>query len=121
MTHGDHISAAFRFLELAGALSIEQDALAKSEMLWCAAAHVVKAVVIQQQWRNLSHRSHEQLFDAAVEINDVLGIPGAYSDFNIADRLHRNMYEGFMRADEIADAEPRVREFVNRVSNAITG
>lgn len=120
MTHCDHIRAAFRFLELADAFDVDQDALAKSEMLWCAAAHIVKAVVIQQRWRNLSHRSHEQLFDAAAEINDVLGIPGAYSDFNIADRLHRNMYEGFMRVDEIADAERRVSGFVNRVANSTT-
>ena len=121
MTYHDHIRAAFRFLEIAGVFSVEQDAMAKSEMLWCAAAHVVKAAIIQRQWRNLSHRRHEQLFDAAAEINDTLGIPGAYSDFIIADRLHQNMYEAFMREDEIADAERRVREFVNRVANAVTG
>ena len=109
----DHCRAAFRFLQLAELFTIEQDPLAKSEMLWCAAAHIVKAVAKQEGWEN---RTHEQLFDAAAGINDALGIPGAYSDFSTAHRLHQNMYEGFMRDDEIADAESRVCRFVNRVA-----
>lgn len=118
MTHQDHIRAAFRFLELADTFDVGQDALAKSEMLWCAAAHVVKAVLSGSSGETsaivamnscLTQRPRLTTYSAFLEPN---------SDFNIADRLHRNMYEGFMRGDEIADAERRVRRFVNRMANA---
>ncbi len=118
MNEHSHVRAAFRFLQLADFFTIEQDALAKSEMLWCAAAHIVKAVAVQNGWDN---RSHDQLFDAASGINDDLSIPGVYSNFYAAQRLHQNMYAGFMQDSEIAAAEIRVRQLVNRVAGAVTG
>lgn len=108
--------AAFRFLQLAGESPIDKDPLAKSEMLWCAAAHMVKAVAKKMHWEN---RTHEQLFDAAAGINDEIGIRSAYADFNAAHGLHQNMYEGFMSDPEIFEAETAVQQLVHRVAQII--
>ena len=115
-----HVEAALRFLQLADLFTLEHDPLARSEMLWCAAAHIVKAVAVMQRpiWSN---RSHNDLFDAAAGMTDTLGFSGAYNDFCIADRLHQNMYEGFMRDKEIAESERVVRRFVNRLAEAVIG
>ena len=117
MNKHDHLRAAFRFLQLAGVFTIEQDALAKSEMLWCAAAHIVKSVAVQEGFPS---RSHQQLLDAASDINDILGYVGAYSDFYAANSLHQNMYSGFMSDRQLTVNEERVNQFVNYVAEAIT-
>lgn len=46
MDEHDHIRASLRFLQHAELFSTDQDALARSEMLWCAAAHGVKAFAV---------------------------------------------------------------------------
>lgn len=117
MNERDHLTAAFRFLQIADALTVERDALARSEMLWCAAAHAVKAIAIQQKWDN---NIHEDLFDCARKVDRTIGYPDAISDFYEADSLHRNMYRGHMSHRAMTNAETKVRRFVNRVADAIT-
>lgn len=112
----DHIRAAFRFLQLADTLTIEQDPLAKSEMLWCAAAHIVKAIAVQREWDS---DKHEDLFESARKIPGATGYSDAISDFYNADDLHRNMYRGFMSHRALMAAEAKVRRFVNRVADAV--
>ena len=114
-----HVRAALRFLLIADSFTVERDLLAKSEMLWCAAAHIVKALAIIQRprWPN---RSHDDLFRAAGRAASFLGEPGVEDDFRAAVRLHRNMYEGFMGRRAIANAERRVRRLVNRIDDYIT-
>ena len=116
MNEHDHARAAFRFLQLADTLTIEQDALARSEMLWCAAAHIVKAIAVQREWDNARH---EELFDAARKIHGAIGYPDAISDFYSADSLHRNMYRGSMTEVALREAEGKVRRFVSRVADAV--
>lgn len=114
-----HVKVALRFLLLADFFTIEQDPLAKSEMLWCAAAHIVKAISIIQR-PHWSNRSHDDLFRAAERAANLLGEPRVEDDFRAAGRLHRNMYEGFMGRRAIANAERRVRRFANRIDDYIT-
>ncbi|MCE2499529.1 MAG: hypothetical protein J4G13_01535 [Dehalococcoidia bacterium] len=116
MNQYDHTRAAFRFLQLADTLTIEQDKLARSEMLWCAAAHIVKAIAVQREWDN---DRHEEIFDAARKIHGAIGYPDTISDFYNADNLHRNMYRGSMSEAGIREAEGKVRRFVNRVADAV--
>lgn len=113
-----HIRAAFRFLTLASAFTIEQDPLAKSEMLWCAASHSMKAVakMPRRPWPN---RSHNDLFRTAERIANRWNQPSVADDFMAASRLHRNMYEGFMGRRAFANAERRVRRLVNHVAAQI--
>lgn len=114
-----HVRAALRFVQLADAFPVEQDSLARSEMLWCAAAHIVKAIAKTQRprWPN---RSHDDLFRAAERVAGLLSEPRVEDDFKAAGRLHRNMYEDFMGRRAIANAERRVRRLVNRVVEHIT-
>ena len=116
MNEHDHVRAAFRFLEIADGMETGRDALAKSEMLWCAAAHAAKAIAVQEEWDN---RQHDELFEVAGKIIRRIGYPDAFGDFSAADRLHKNMYQGNLSLGEIAEAESKVRRFVNRVAGAV--
>ena len=111
----DHVRAAFRFLALADSPTLERDVLARSEMLWCAAAHIVNAVAKTQRphWPN---RSHDDLFPIAERIAGLWNAPSVEDDFRAANRLHRNMYEGFMGGRAFANAERRVRRLVNYIA-----
>ena len=116
MNEREHVRAAFRFLEIADGMETARDALAKSEMLWCAAAHIAKAIAVQEKWDN---RRHDELFDVAGKIIRHIGYPDAFGDFSSADRLHKNMYQGNLSFEEIGEAEIKVRRFVNRVGGAV--
>ena len=116
MDEREHVQAAFHFLEIADTLDTGRGALAKSEMLWCAAAHVAKAIAVQERW---DHWGHAELFDVAGKIIRHVGYADAFRDFSAADRLHKNMYQGNLSANEILEAESKVRQFVNRVANAV--
>ena len=116
MNEHDHIRASFRFLQHAELFITERDDLARSEMLWCAAAHSVKAFAVQRGWHN---DSHDDLFDVAGRINGEIGYLNAYFHFNAAGKLHRNMYRGFMNRRQLASDESHIREFVNRIAAAV--
>ena len=116
MDEHDHIRASLRFLQHAGLFITEQDDLARSEMLWCAAAHSVKAFAVQREWRS---DSHDDLFDIAGRINGEIGYFNAYFHFNAAGNLHRNMYRGSMNRRQLAADEAKVIQFVNRIANAV--
>lgn len=116
MDEHDHIRAALRFLQHVGLFIADQDNLARSEMLWCAAAHSVKAFAVQREWRN---DSHDDLFDVAGRINGEIGYRYAYFHFNAAGNLHRNMYRGSMNRQQLASDEAKVIQFVNRIANAV--
>ena len=57
----EHIETAYQFLNAAEDYSVADSPLVKSEMLWCAAAHCVKAAANQYGWTN---DSHDDLFRA---------------------------------------------------------
>ena len=113
MNEHDHVQEARRFLQRAGLFTAEQDQLARSEMLWCAAAHIVKALAVQRGWRN---RSHSDLLEVADKISSVIAYPDACSHFSAADQLHKNMYQGFMTRHQVESAAGRVIQFVNRIA-----
>ena len=114
----EHIEEAFRFLQRARLFTAAPDDLARSEMLWCAAAHIVKAVAVRQGWRN---DSHNDLFDVAARINRAIGYPAALPNFRAASRLHSNMYRRFMQPHRLDAEEVKVSRFVSRIAGAIRG
>ena len=116
MDEHDHIRASLRFLQHAELFIAEQDDLARSEMLWCAAAHSVKAFAVQRGWH--SH-SHNDLFVVADKIHAEIGYRDADAHFSSAASLHNNMYRRFMTPRRMVAEEARVREFVNRIANAV--
>ena len=116
MNPQEHIAAAFDFLELADNRIAERNLLLRSELLWCAAAHAVKAVAKRRGWRN---ESHADLF----QVVGLLARNRRDSDltdwFKRASRLHRNMYEGEMYEQEIAVAQGQVRRLVQRLAGMV--
>jgi hypothetical protein len=108
----EHIAAALDFLDLADHPIALQNRLLRSEILWCAAAHAVKAVGKQRGWRN---ESHDDLFHIAGNLARNLGNDYLRSGFRSAGRLHRNMYEGRMNDRDIARDQGRVRRLVYRL------
>ena len=118
MDADEHIEEAFRFLQRARLFTAARDDLARSEMLWCAAAHIVKAFAVRRGWRN---DNHNDLFDVAARINRTIGYPQALAHFRSASSLHSNMYRRFILPHRLDAEEVKVRRFVNRIAGAIGG
>lgn len=66
MNPQEHTAAALDFLDLADSSIAQQNLLLRSELLWCAAAHAVKAVAKRRGWQN---RSHADLFDVTERLS----------------------------------------------------
>lgn len=113
MNPREHIAASLNFLELADISIAERNPLLRSELLWCAAAHTVKAVSKQT---NLRNRSHEDLFTAIRHIAHNLGETDLIARFNLASLLHRNMYEGDLSNRAIIQYRQQVRQLVHRLA-----
>ena len=112
----DHITAALNFLQLSDSPIAQQNRLLRSELLWCAAAHAVKAVAKQQGWEN---KSHDDLFHAVRLLAHNRNDPRLIRCFNQASRLHRNMYEGDMNDRAIDRSRRQVRCLVHRLESLI--
>ena len=109
-----HLQAAREFLAAAESYSVSTAPLIKSEMLWCAAAHSVKAAANQYGWAN---DSHDDLFRVVQRLARRLSEPRLAAEFKAANGLHRNMYEnmyeGHLRAGRVLRSDATVRRFVN--------
>ena len=112
MLPSEHISAAYQFLAAANDYPSANAPLIKSEMLWCAAAHCVKAAANQYGWANASHA---HLFRVVRQLARRLPDPSLRSRFSAASDLHKNMYEGQMSTAQLDIAETVVRRFVIRM------
>lgn len=116
MNPQEHIAAASDFLELADSSIAQQNHLLRSELLWCAAAHAVKAVAKNRVWQN---RSHDDLIDAARCLSTTDDVR-VWRWFFQANLLHRNMYEGEMDEREIAIAQGQVRRLVRLLERLVS-
>ena len=112
MNPQEHIAAALDFLDLADAPIAQRNRLLRSEILWCSAAHAVKAAAKQRGWRN---DSHEDLFRVVRNLACGLGDDDLIEWFKRASRLHRNMYEGSMSDRAIAGGRNQVGRLVCRL------
>lgn len=109
MTPQEHIAAALDFLGLAEDSPVaQQNRLLRSELLWCAAAHAVKAVAKRRGWQN---RSHDDLFDVANRLSTTVDVR-IERRFGHASHLHRNMYESDMTDRDITRYQGSVRRLV---------
>ena len=117
MNPQEHIATALDFLALADDSPVaQQNRLLHSELLWCAAAHAVKAVAKRRGWQN---SSHDDLFDIANRLSTTVDVRIGRR-FRQTNLLHRNMYEGEMDEQEIAIAQGQVRRLV-RLLEALVG
>ena len=116
MNPREHIAASLNFLELADNSIVARNPLLRSELLWCAAAHAVKAVSKQS---NLRNRSHEDLFMAIRHIAHNLGETDLIAWFNLASLLHRNMYEGGLSGRAITQYRQQVGQLVHQLAGMV--
>ncbi len=107
-----HLQVAREFLAASESYSVAAAPLIKSEMLWCAAAHSVKAAANQYGWTN---DSHNDLFRAVSRLARRLSEPRLTAEFNAASRLHKNMYEGHLQPGRLIRDAATVHRFVERV------
>ena len=113
MNPQEHIAAALDFLALAEDSPVaQQNRLLRSELLWCAAAHAIKAVAKRRAWQN---SSHDDLFNVAQRLSTTVDVR-IRRWFRQANLLHRNMYEGEMGEREFAIAQGQVRRLVQRLA-----
>ena len=116
MNPQDHIAAASDFLNLADSSIAHQNRLLRSELLWCAAAHAVKAVAKR---RGLRNSSHDDLFDVIGYLAGSLDVRTEVW-FRHASRLHRNMYEGEMTDGDIARYRSSVYRLVRLLERLVS-
>ena len=108
-----HLQTAQQFLVASDDYSVANAPLIKSEMLWCAAAHCVKAAANQYGWTNVSHYD---LFSVVRRLNRRLSEPRLVAAFQTASRLHKNMYEGHLHSGRVARDSRTIQRFVNRLA-----
>ena len=108
-----HLEAARQFLSVSEDFGTAEAPLIKSEMLWCASAHCIKAAANQY---NLTNTSHDDLFRVVQRLARNLSEPALRQSFNIASRLHKNMYEGRLNARDLESYAVTIHRFVNRVT-----
>ncbi len=113
MTPQEHIAAALNFQQLADTPIAQQNPLLRSELLWCAAAHAVKAAAKQHGWENQTHADLFQTISRLARNPIHRRFP---QWFNQASRLHRNMYEGNLSDRAITESRNQVHQLVNRLT-----
>ncbi len=108
----EHSQIALDLLDESGAEFDAGKALKGSEMLWGAAAHAMIAVALRQ---NRPYDSHGALKNLAKLLRTNTGQPYWLTEFNIAERFHRNFYHGQESDIWIVRYRPRVKTFVARL------
>ena len=101
-----------KFLAQAGEELARNDLEQASEKGWGAAAQMMKATAVERGWR---HGQHCLLFDVAQRLAEEEEDEQIYDSFAIANSLHANFYEGFLRPEDVALHLRRVDELVERV------
>ena len=82
-------------------------------MLWCAAAHCIKAAANQY---GLTNASHNDLFRVVRVLSRRLSERALRNAFSVASDLHKNMYEGQLETIDVVNHSVTVRRFVNRTT-----
>src|SRR5438128_12531423 len=82
-----------------------------SEKLWGAVAQIVKAIAAKNRWR---HSSHRDLRAAISRLREQTGDPELLDLFAIAEALHANYYEDYMRPEDVRQYADRMRRLVGK-------
>ncbi len=105
-----------KFLAQAGEELAKDDLEQASEKGWGAAAQMMKATAAERGWR---HGQHRALFNVAQQLAEEAGDDELRSLFYIANDLHANFYEGFMRPEDIEFALGKVTSLVEQVETIL--
>jgi hypothetical protein len=90
------------------------DHLQASEKLWGAVAQMVKTVAASRGWR---HSSHRDLRGTISRIFDETGDREFLRLFAVAEALHANFYEDYMRPDEVRVQADDARQLIEKLQS----
>ena len=111
-----YLEQARIFLEQAEEELARGDLRQASEKAWGAAAQAVKAAGEARGWE---HDTHGRLFDVVRLLAEEAGQTGLRDSFRLANRLHRNFYEGRMNSSEVASITASVGTFVAAIGHIL--
>ena len=106
----EYKGTARRYLQQADAEFERGDLLQASEKAWGAASQYVKALGTV---RGLPHRDHRELRQIAYDLVDETGNGRIGELFIIAEGIHANFYEAWMRSAEVRARIDNVKEFLD--------
>ena len=104
-----HPEASRRFMRHAKLEFERRDLTQASEKAWGAAAHAVKAAAAV---RGLRHYNHRELINAIGQIVRETGQTELRRNFQVAEALHANYYEGWMSTEDVRDSMSDVEHFL---------
>ena len=111
----EYMQTARRFMLQAETELAVGDLIQASEKRWGAVAQALKAAATL---RGLEHRNHKALRRVVNVLADETGNPRIIELFGLAEALHANFYETWMKASEIEVRVSLMREFVGIIENA---
>ena len=112
----EHLKTAQSFIEAADKEFDAGDHLQASEKLWGAASHVVMAAAQQHGWPYGSHRAMKT---AADRMGEIYNDSSLSNGFGLAEKFHANFYHDFMEDYQLDSDRPKIRDFVERVTELL--
>ena len=117
--NGNHYAEQSRaFLTQAFEELARDDLRQASEKGWGAAAQIVKAAAEE---RRMEHGGHGMLFNVVRRLRRETGEESLGSQFQIANGLHFNFYEGWYGREDVTEGLEQVSQFVDRVETLLNG
>ena len=110
----NHWEISRRLIIQADAELAAGDLLQASEKGWGAAAHAMKAVAEEREWR---HDNHARLFGIADRLVAETGESDIRVLFRSASGAHKNFYEGDMSQERVADSLEDIRTLLDILDN----
>ncbi len=107
-----HPEASRRFMRHAKLEFERRDLPQASEKAWGAAAHAVKAAA---DTRGLRHYNHRELIAAVSRLVRETGRTDLRRNFQVAQTLHANYYEGWMSTEDVRDSMSDVEQFLTQM------
>ena len=113
----NHWETSRRFIIQADAEFAAGDLLQASEKGWGAAAHAIKAIAQEREWR---HDSHARLFGIVDRLVAETGESDIRELFRAAGEVHKNFYEGKMSKEDIAVSLEKIRTLLDILASLST-
>ena len=113
----NHWETSRRFIIQADAELAAGDLLQASEKGWGAAAHAIKAIAQEREWR---HDSHARLFGIVNRLVAETGESDIRELFRAAGEVHKNFYEGKMSKEDIAGSLAQIRTLLDILASLST-
>ena len=107
-----HPEASRRFMRHAKLEFKRRDLPQASEKAWGAAAHAVKAAAAA---RGLRHYKHREMLAAVSRLTRETGQGDLRRNFQVAESLHSNYYEGWMDTEMVRDSIADVERFLSQL------